>query len=283
MNYKNLSLSVLLILLLAGFTNPPAEKSKWKPLFNGKNLSGWDTYLGPKYDTVTKKRETVPVGLNNDPSKVFSVVELDGEKVLRISGENFGSINTKSEYENYHLQLQFRWGNLKWFPRKAAKRDSGVMYHSVGPNGADGGNWMRSHEFQVQEGDCGDYWGCAGAVFDVKAQKYKDNLYIYSKDGNLLTFSTGSPTGRRCIKFPDAEKPTGEWNTIDLYCFGNTSVHMINGVVNMVLHNSRQIEGGSEIPLVKGKIQIQSEGSEVYYRNIKICEIKKLPDDISKE
>jgi hypothetical protein len=30
------------------------------------------------------------------------------------------------------------------------------------------------------------------------------------------------------------QKP-GEWNTIDLYSVGGTSVHMINGVVNMIL------------------------------------------------
>jgi hypothetical protein len=283
MGYKYLSLFVLLIFLSGSFINQPSEKCKWKSLFNGKDLSGWDTYLGPRYDTILKKRETIPIGLNIDPAKVFDVVQMDGEKVLRISGENFGGISTTREFENYHLQLQFKWGQLKWAPRKAGKRDSGLMYHAVGPHGADGGNWMRSHEFQIEEGDCGDYWACAGAVFDVKSEKNQNNLYLYSKNGDLFTFSTASTTGRRCIKYPDAEKPSGEWNTIDLYCFGNTSVHMINGVVNMILHNSRQIEGVTEIPLTKGKIQIQSEGAEIFYRNIQICSIKKIPDNILKE
>ena len=57
---------------------------------------------------------------------------------------------------------------------------------------------------------------------------------------------------------------------------------MMNGVVNMILQNSRQIDGDKETPLTKGKIQIQSEGSEVFYRNIKISSIDKLPDDILK-
>ena len=77
------------------------------------------------------------------------------------------------------LQLQFKWGDLKWAPRKKAKKDSGMMYDAVGPHGADGGNWMRSHEFQVQEGDCGDYWACAGAVADVNGKtKSRFNLYL---------------------------------------------------------------------------------------------------------
>jgi hypothetical protein len=279
MSPKNLikGLPFLLIIFICASKEP-----KWKPLFNGKNLSGWDTYLGPKYDSITNKNGIIPIGLNIDPSKVFTVVRMGDENVIRISGENFGGISTVRTYENYHLQLQFKWGQLKWAPRKNAKKDSGLMNHAVGPHGADGGNWMRSHEFQIEEGDCGDYWGCAGAIFDISAQKDQNNSYIYNEKGDLMTFSTISSSGRHCIKFPDAEKPAGEWNTLDLYCFGATSVHIVNGVVNMVLHNSRQFDAGNETPLTKGKIQIQSEGSEVFYRNIRICSIDKLPDNIFK-
>lgn len=276
MSLRNLFLPAL-ILLLSGCTGKAPEK--WQNLYNGRDLSGWDTYLGPAYDTILKKRNTDPVGLNNDPARVFTVVNLDGENVIRISGENFGGISTREEYENYHLQLQFRWGELKWFPRKTGKRDSGIMYYAVGPHGADGGNWMRSQEFQIEEGDCGDCWACAGAVYDAAIRKDEDK-YIYDEKGEMLTFSNSSSNGRRCIKSTDGEKPSGEWNTIDLWCFGGTSIHMVNGVVNMVIHNSRQIDGDKEIPLTKGKIQIQSEGAEVFYRNIRITPITKLPDNL---
>lgn len=280
MKNKNLLITTIFLIILSGCNS---KSSQWQSLFNGKDLTGWDTYLGPKYDTVSGKRDTIPVGLNTDPSKVFGVVKMDNENVIRISGENFGGISTVQEFENYHLQLQFKWGDLKWAPRKKAKRDSGVMYDAVGPHGADGGNWMRSHEFQVEEGDCGDYWACAGAVADVKAKQNTDSTYTYDETGNLVTFSTKSPKGRRCIKFPDNEKPSGEWNTIDLYNYAGTSVHMMNGVVNMILRNSRQIDGDRETPLTKGKIQIQSEGSEIFYRNIKITSIDKIPDNILKK
>lgn len=175
MTLKNLSKVVFFFFL---FCSCSSKKSDWQQLFNGKDLTGWDTYLGPEYDTTLNKMDTIPIGLNIDPSKVFSVVQMGDENVIRISGENFGGISTISEFENYHLRLQFRWGQLKWPPRKNAKKDSGLMYHAVGPNGADGGNWMRSHEFQIQEGDCGDYWGCAGAIFDINAKKDKNNSYI---------------------------------------------------------------------------------------------------------
>jgi hypothetical protein len=280
MIYKHLTKVVLFLCL---FCSCSSKNSNWQSLFNGKDLTGWDTFLGPKYDTTLKKFDTIAVGLNIDPSGVFDVVKMGEKNVIRISGENFGGISTTREFENYHLQLQFKWGQLKWPPRKTSKKDSGLMYHAVGPHGADGGNWMRSHEFQIQEGDCGDYWGCAGAIFDVNAKKNEKNDYVYYENGDLLTFGTTSSIGRHCLKSPDAEKPSGEWNTLDLYCFGSTSVHVVNGVVNMILHNSRQAVGNKEIPLTRGKIQIQSEGSEIYYRNIKICSIDKLPADILKE
>ncbi len=172
MNFQTSSKTVFVILLLAisSCMNRSSDNIKWQTLFNGSDLSGWDTYLGPKFDTVQKAWDTIPVGLNNDPARVFTVIDMDGEKMIRISGEGFGGISTTSEYENYHLQLIFKWGKLQWAPRKKGKKDSGLMYDAVGPQGADGGFWMRSHEFQIQEGDCGDYWACAGAVADVPSE-----------------------------------------------------------------------------------------------------------------
>lgn len=277
MQSKNLVKAFLLLLISCSCTS---KKPVWSPLFNGKDLKGWDTWLGPRYDSTLKKWDTIPIGLNIDPDKVFDVVMLGDELVIRISGEDFGGISTTGEFENYHLQLQFKWGELKWPPNKKEKKDSGLLYDAVGPQGADGGNWMKSHEFQIEEGDCGDYWGCAGATSDIKAKKNENNEFVYDRKGDLATFSASSPNGRHCIKFPDSEKPAGEWNTIDLYCFEGTSIHIVNGVVNMILHNSRQPQGDTEIPLTKGKIQIQSEGSEILYRHIKICPIDKLPRNL---
>ena len=50
----------------------------------------------------------------------------------------------------------------------------------------------------------------------------------------------------------------------------------------MVLLNSRHIHGEAETPLTKGKIQIQSEGAEVYYTDMTIQKIDKLPDGLMK-
>jgi hypothetical protein len=274
-------LPLLLCVIAFGFTTH--KTGHWKQLFNGKDLSGWDTYIGPDLDSKGKPITGTPIGLNNDPRHVFTVVNENGENIIRISGENWGAISTKKEYENYHLQLQFKWGELLWGQKRGKKKDSGVLYHSVGKYGADYGAWMRSQEFQVEQGNCGDYWGCAGAMADVPAIKMSDTAYVYSPKGTLTTFSAGNKVGRHCIKQGDAENPTGQWNTLDLYCHGDTSIQVVNGKVMMVLYHNSQMDNGQVSPLTKGKIQIQSEGSEVYYKQIKIQSIDQLPAELLTE
>jgi hypothetical protein len=218
-----------------------------------------------------------PPGLDNDPKQVFSVdSDSDGEKLIRVSGEQFGGLISKQEYENYHLQLEFKWGKLTWAPKKKRKKDSGLLYHSVGELGGDNGFWLRSQEFQIEQGNVGDYWGVSGAFEDVPADKMNDSTFVYDPGGNFYTFSTHTPAGRHCVKKGDAEKPTGEWNTLDLYCHGDTSVQVVNGQIMMVLYHSQQWDNGSASPLTKGKLQIQSEGAEVYYKNIRIKPIYSL-------
>ncbi len=254
-----------------------AQTNNMVALFNGKDLTGWDSYIGPPLDDAGKKLSDIPVGLNKDPKLVFTVTGQDGEKVIRISGENWGAISTIQEYADFHLELKFKWGTLTWGQKKKKKKDSGLLYFSVGDYGADYGAWMRSQEFQIEEGNCGDYWGVAGAAEDIPVTKKSDSEYIYNSSGEVKTFSAISAVGRHCIKQGDAENPSGEWNTLDLYCHGDTSVHIINGKVMMVLYHSNQLENGQALPLVKGKIQIQSEGAEVFYKDIMIEPIEKIP------
>jgi hypothetical protein len=265
-----------LILAVPAGQSADDKKDGWTPLFNGKDLDGWDTWLGRPH------MEKEIVGLNKDPKGVYKVVAEDGQPAVRISGEIWGALTSKKEYENYHLKLEFKWGEKKWPPRDKAVRDSGLLYHCVGPQGAAGTFWMQSQECQIQEHDCGDYWSVAGAIVDVEGER-KDGKgpVIFKKGGTKFTVP-GKDTGARIVKSPDYEKKTGEWNTIELLTVGPTSVHLVNGKPNMVLTNSRRREGDKEVPLTKGKIQLQSEGAEIFYRNIAVKPLEKIPEEYLK-
>lgn len=264
-------LLTLTLCLAAPAADQPA--GEWQQLFNGKDFTGWETWLGKPY------KEKEPVGLNTDPRKVYSVVEVDGKPAIRISGEIFGALTSKEEFENCHIRLEFKWGEKRWPPRDQTVRDSGLLYHCVGPHGAAGSFWMQSIECQIQEHDCGDFWSVGGVIVDVEGERKGDKGPItYKKGATKMTAGKGG----RIIKSADHENKTGEWNTIEVLTVGTTSVHLVNGKPNMVLTNARRLVEGKEVPLAKGKIQLQSEGAEVFYRNIAVKPIQKIPDEYLK-
>src|SRR5688572_24784385 len=140
---------------------------EWKQLFNGKDFTGWDKYLGPRHGSKE------PLGLNNDPSGVFTVVEKDGQKVIRVSGEIFGAITSNEEFGNVHIRVEYKWGEKKWPPRGEPKhhRDSGILYSCVGEHGAGSRAWMRSVECNIMEKGVGQWWGVAGTYIDIEGKK----------------------------------------------------------------------------------------------------------------
>ena len=75
----------------------------------------------------------------------------------------------------------------------------------------------------------------------------------------------------------NAEQPDNQWNTVELICFEGQSLHIVNGQVVMVLKNSRYQQDGRDMPMWEGKIQLQSEAAEVFYKNIRLQRLDKLP------
>ena len=157
------------LIILALLTNSytfSQKKRKSLVLFD-KELSNFDVWLSIPRKEVTglpegtyqadKMRGGSPMGLNKDVKQIFSVIEENGEPVLKITGEIFGALTTKKEYENYHLSIMFKWGDKKWEPRLDEKRDSGILYHCYGEHGRFAHSWKTCLEYQVQENDLGDF------------------------------------------------------------------------------------------------------------------------------
>jgi hypothetical protein len=263
------------------------QQAPWTSLLD-KDLSQWEMYLSyahkPGYSgeiPLDENGDTIqPVGYNRNDNNVFSVAEENGIPVLRISGEIYGCVFTRQEFENYHLKLQVRWGTKKWDPRLNDPMDSGILYHSQGECGNDyWRSWMLSQEFQIMEESFGDYWSQMTSRIDIRATRPPEtDNYRYDPAGPLLSFGfeTGNPG--YCQHGENFEKPMGEWNTVELICFGGNSLHLVNGQVVMALSNSRYMFGNESKPLTKGKIQLQSEAAEVFYKDIRIRAISELPE-----
>ncbi|MGA9639422.1 3-keto-disaccharide hydrolase, partial [Flavobacterium sp.] len=79
------------------------------------------------------------------------------------------------------------------------------------------------------------------------------------------------------------ENPSGEWNTLEIYCLGGESIHLVNGYVVNRVKNARYDVGGKTIPIDNGKIQLQSEAAEVFYKNMTISPITSFPTKYKKQ
>ena len=280
------------LLLFTALLSPPqtaslTENADWTDLVDA-DLSHWDTYLSFKhqlgYDGSPPRDESgaliEPIGMNPSGYEVFTTQQEGDENVIRVSGEYYGCLISKEEYENYHLQLKFKWGDKKWVPRKDLLKDSGVLYHSIGPVGAEHWRtWMLSQEFQIMEGHTGDYWNQATSAMDIRAYvpEYIMNPMAHASQ-EYLHIGEGGPYQNYCLRSSNYEQPHGEWNTLDLICFEDKSLHIVNGEVVMILKNSRYVNSSGEVlPLTKGKIQLQSEAAELYYKDIRIQPLDSLP------
>jgi len=217
--------TALVIMLWSVLYVNQTAAQEFKPLFNGKDLSGWNTFLKIR-------------GLNNDSSRVFTV----DNGLLKITGEEFGYIVTKKTFTDFHLVVEFKWGEKKYPPRENAVRDNGICYYVVPTDKV----WPRSVECQIQEGDCGDFWliDSVTAIVDGVQQ--------------------GPTKNTRVIKKRDNEKPSGEWNRVEVIARNGKCTHIVNGVV---------VNEGENVSLRTGRILIQSEGAEIYYRKIEIKEL----------
>lgn len=272
-----------------------AAEPGWRPLFNGKDLTGWETYLGkpnaasnvPDLKRDEKGVYLEAIGVNRDPFNNFTVADVDGRPAIRISGEGFGLLSTKANFGNYHLRLQFKWGAKKWPPREQAVRDSGLLYHVHGEPARSSGVWPACVELQIQEHDCGDLYAIITQLTVSAREEAGPNnktLYHYDPSGKPTDFKQEKPIGNRCVRLEDAEKISGEWNTIELICVGGDSIHIVNGKVVMRLKNAQQQDAaGAWSPLSSGHISLQTEGAEIFYRDVELMPIMAVPTEFAEK
>ena len=283
---KNLFVALLILISSGSF----AQKA-WTSLLD-KDLDHWDTYLSYRFEDGYKGAQPKdaagnliePIGLNKDEFGVFTVIKEGNEPVLKISGEIYGCVVTKKDYRNYHFRLKVKWGDKKLPPREKLLKDSGIMYHSVGDFGKDyWRSWMLSQEFQVMEGHLGDFWSQQSSSIEIKAYLPEGSMMnpVADESQPFIPLGKGSEYGGFCLRSCNYEK-TGEWNTLELICYEGKSLHIVNGHVVMILQNSKYEKDGKTLPLDKGKIQLQSEAAEVFYKDIEIRELKSLPNEYAK-
>ncbi len=152
-------------------------------LFNGRNLEGFYTWI----------RDTEYA----DPNKVFTVT--DG--MIHISGNGYGALITNQSYRDYHLIVEFKWGEKTWGDREDRARDSGILVHAWGPDGGFGNTWMAAIEAQIIEGGVGDILVLTGSdpvtgqvlpvSLSAEIGKDRDGEKVWKRGADRMTLSSG--------------------------------------------------------------------------------------------
>lgn len=221
-----------------------------------------------------------------DPRNVFRVT--DG--LLHITGDGLGALVSKKSYGDYHCVLEYKWGAKSWQNRTDKTKDSGLLIHSNGPDGAYGGIWMPSLEVQIIEGGVGDFVMVTGNDTDgtpmplsltCEVARDRDGEVIWKEGGNKETFDlTNSkrvnwygrdPDWQDVLGFrgnQDVDSPGQEWTRIDTICDGDHVEVFVNGV---------KVNEAFEVTPASGQLQLQTELAEIFVRRWELHPIGEGP------
>ncbi len=200
-------------------------------LFNGKDLNNW-------YSDVP--------ATDKDPNLRKSFIIRDGKLVSMGTPE--GHLLTKDKYENYRLELEYRFAGKPG--------NCGVLVHASTPR-ALYGMFPKSIEVQMMHENAGDFW-CI--VEDIKV----DNME--TRRGPKENWGITEGKERRIKNLTDnSEKPLGEWNKMTIECRGDKIKVWVNGDI---------VNDGYGATVQKGQIALQAEGAEVEFRKVDLTPLK---------
>jgi hypothetical protein len=157
------------------------------------------------------------------------------EGVLICKGNPAGYIRTVRDYKNFILRLEWRFAKQPG--------NSGVLLRVQSPDKV----WPKSVEAQLQSGAAGDFWLIDGTKLDTPEDRVNRD----------------APTNRRRSK--TNEKPIGEWNSYEIVCDGGKITLTVTGEI---------VNEGTGAEPIPGKIALQSEGTEIHFRNIRLTPLK---------
>lgn len=164
-----------------------------------------------------------------NPTEYFYV----NKGMIETVGKPIGYLRTEKEFENYHLHIEW------CYPEEPT--NSGVFVHTVGPDKI----WVSHYQAQLKHQNAADF-----IIHGVgNSATIRDTVYTSTEEVKPLIAKD----------HPSNEKPSGEWNSYDIVCKGNTIEIKVNGLLQNVATNCSVTKGG---------IGLQAEGSKIQFRNL---------------
>jgi len=238
---------------------------QWKPLFNGKDLNGWTVHY------ASKTADGAP--------PAASLFEVKNGEIHTYPTQAAGTeqpnayLLSDTDLKDYVIRLEYKWGEKKFAPRVDHVRDAGFLYHVHRDNPA---NWPASFEAQIQEGDTGDSWAVSAQVSSFVDPK--TGLYALPENGGVPVTVGKNGDFLRTRHSRTNEYPG--WNTLEVIVRGDRATHIVNGLVNMRVTDLKgwNAATNSWVTVDHGKVLLQAECAEVFYRNIRMRALTKDDD-----
>lgn len=252
--------ALLLTATIARAADPIVPTELLRP-FDGKDLR-------TEFNSWLKKTGS------KDPETVFRLER----GILRCGDEDLGYVATRQSYRDYHLSVEYRWGRRN--PTDKYVRNSGVLLHGIGPDGSQNGVWMTSIECQLAQGCEGDLILIPGktaegipfpatitsntiVAADGKTRWQQDGAKtVYA--GKQFWWSRHQPFFQELIDTRgenDVASALGEWTRVDAICHGAKITIKVNGTTVNECYDANP---------AAGKILLQAEGHEVFFRKLEI-------------
>lgn len=227
----------------ASATESPPE---FVSLFDGKSLTGWSINRGEGEGLPAEQIFTVDdVGIH-----VYAAAEQG-------SAQPIASLTSEREYSRFVLELQYKWGTNRFGERSETERDAGVLYHVHTDVTR---VWPPSLEMQLGTSALDGRW-VTGDVFILGGITQAVVNGQVANEGRFRTTVL-------------AEKPQGEWNQLRLEVDADKqAIYELNGIVLNQLQTFKKKVGEEYVTLDRGKVALQAEYAELWYRNVRIAEL----------
>jgi hypothetical protein len=181
----------------------------------------------------------------------------DEKQIISCTGKPLGVIASVKEYKNFELVAEWTHkqpaGNSGFFvwTSKAALdllTKPGLPNEGIEVQVLDLGY---KESYEKSSGKKSDWFSCHGDIFPVGKAK-------------LTPFPPLSPDGLRSFPSAETTRPHGEWN--------HYYIRAINGEIRLWV-NGTEVSGGNNAQPNTGHLCLESEGSPIQFRNLRIREL----------
>ena len=273
-----ISLTTSVVLTQADDSKAVTPKDKPVDLLADPEFKDFTTNLNPDREPKDDSKEIWKIG---------------DDGILKISGRGWGYIRTNKKYRDYHLVLEYTWGEKTWGTRENRARDCGLLVHSYGKDGAYGGTWIASIESQLIEGGSGDILVLspkdengvpAPTALTSEYTLDRDKEKIWKPGSEKQVVNSGRVNwlnrdpdwadvkGYRSAK--EVENVPGEWNRMEVICKGGNIDIFLNGV---------KVNAGTESNPTEGYVCLQTECAEMFVRRYELWPLDKFDEKWSDE